>query len=88
METLLIFWLLKDHQIIFVSIKYNSWLFVYSAHSSVGFLLNNLQLAFLDPDIPKYFSLNIYEVKNLEKGFIEAVPQAAMAGALYCQQYK
>jgi hypothetical protein len=58
------------------------------AHSFVGFILNNLQLAFLNPNISNYFSLNIYEVKNLEKGFIEAVPQAAMAGALYCQQYK
>jgi hypothetical protein len=58
------------------------------AHSFVGFILNSLQLALLNPNISNYFSLNIYEVKNLEKGFIEAVPQAAMAGALYCQQYK
>lgn len=50
------------------------------------FLLASPQLAFSNPDMVENLSSNIYEAKK--DGFSDAVPQAAMAGVVYCQRHK
>lgn len=50
------------------------------------FLLGSPRLAFSNPDMIKTISSNIYEAKK--EGFPDAIPQAAMAGVVYCQQHK
>ena len=50
------------------------------------FLLALPQLAFSNPDMVENLSSNIYEAKK--DGFSDAVPQAAMAGVVYCQRHK
>jgi len=61
------------------------YLIVNGPPDTIKFLLGSPQLAFSNPDMVKNISSNIYGAKK--EGFSDAIPQAAMAGVVYCQQH-
>ncbi|KAF8802040.1 hypothetical protein BYT27DRAFT_7197515 [Phlegmacium glaucopus] len=62
-----------------------NFLLVKGPPASIKFILDGPQLAFTDPDMFKHISSSIYEAGRV--GFGDAVSEATMACASYCQQH-